>query len=555
MEMRILTLVSLMNGFLHSTNFVNFCDESEDEEEKDRQQDFSVLFCQALGVVAPRCRVRKLVYKLKDIDGNYLPGVLTFLQEIRFLEEISVDGDANGSQGSVQKLADILEALAMNTFIKLRTIRLNSFYGKVHDQGDKIYNALRRLQSLQSLDLRCVQDSVANVIYFALICHSNIETVSVHDENRAVGCTETLIAMLASLPKLKHFEGSPRTNTFFQNLSYAANKLTSLTLTGEKTGVDVWASLLHNTRDLKNLSIVSGSVSAREFRTAFSGACSLENLKVHTIDDGTVLRCPQLRTLFCCEYEGELLTLLTQCHMLEDLHIDFRLSDSIACHLFRALQSNKSLVQLSVDFASTSEETKDQLRKMLFTNKTLKKLCILGTHNVMPIFVEALESNSCALEALRFGGYAEPLPLLRALRNNSTLSSISFYAILSDQVWNLLKDVIHDNVHLRKIHMCNRLFSPGIEVDTIAAILNQNFTLTETRLENFRHYQAQIDFVCDLFNRRNRVKHMLAHKELTAETWSRMLYTLGSNPSALYLALRYFPFPDRHGERKAHCEP
>ena len=68
-------------------------------------------------------------------------------------------------------------------------------------------------------------------------------------------------------------------------------------------------------------------------------------------------------------------------------------------------------------------------------------------------------------------------------------------------------------------------------------------------------YQEKVNFVCDLLNRRNRVKHVLTHEELTAETWSIILSTIGSNPSALCLALQHFHFPDRHGKRKSYSGP
>ena len=548
MRSRILTFVSLMNGTLDSYHFVY----GDDEDEKGT---LSSWFCRALGDIAPSCRVRRLALDLDDIDQNHLHQVLMFLREARFLEEFLISDTTESTSASGRMIAEMLEALSNNTFIKLRFITVGHFK-ETHDQGDMVYYAFRRFGSLREVYIDSTSSAVATVICLALMCHPHLETVRVRGDE---SYTEALIGMLASLPKLKTVESDEMPPAIYQNFPFAVKNLTEAILSGGNN--DVLVRVLRNARGLKTLDLDSfddtGDV---QFGTALSALVSLESLTMQSVDVSHLLQCSQLKTLIYSDQyspgRGGLRTLLTQHPKLENLELDCPLSDARVCRLLGLIENNKNLTRLSYSSEeAVSEATKAQLRNTLRTKKNLKALQMTCDPGLVSVFADALQSDCCALESLYLEDHDVAPPILQALRNNSTLSTVSLDASFSSESWNLLKEMIHNNVHLKTLGIWCTGGPDSVNVDGLAAALNQNFTLTKIRLSNCGPVQAKVAFVCDLFSRRNRVKHMSMCGELTAETWPFMLHSLGSNASVLYLALSYFPFSDRQGKRKAQGEP
>lgn len=237
------------------------------------------------------------------------------------------------------------------------------------------------------------------------------------------------------------------------------------------------------------------------------------------------------------------------------------MSNEQAREMVQYLERNASIAHVSIPAHQQGATLHYQLKRTLQRNKTLKNLQIKFHPHLISVLAPLMKSNTCSLEYLCLDelGPGRPqlagLPdFLRSLFRNTTLRGLRLNfecraSLVTLKFWDTFLELIRHNTHLKELVLSLSYDSDDtpINADDLAIALNVNTTLTSVQVLHNGRPRPLLDFCCRLYTRRNRIQQMVKEKLVRDSLWPVVLEALTPNPSALFLTMRYLPWPADSG--------
>ena len=558
MQHEILKFVCVRNGSLILRDFLGkFYHRVEGTA---REKTLGVCFNLAAPRVAPH--VRKIVLDLSVLESTELHSFARLLETSPRLSDIELSTRGMSRLKQTERLATVLEGLSRNTSNRLVKISLK--LNTLPLLNNQIGESFQKLVHLKTLQLRKAHRDDFLRICQALTGHSNLE----YFDSGGHVCTNEF---LTSLPKLK------TTTTFGTPLSIRREHMPIQRLTNVQefafNVMDHLPDILRLAPNLVQLVMYTpwgtSIDQARAQWNSLADFAFLESLTIDNIEAEFVLKCSRLKHLSVTSHclpsnGGQLDIMLTQHPTLESL--EFRLANpfsppSIALvnEVLRLIETSHNItaLTLSCDDRTFDENNAKQLRRTLLGNRNLRTLSMPACPDCDRVLSNLLENNAVALEGLCLTCIAfDPTNILRAVRSNPVLAELTLNMSRIRDALNIkisrdfLGEISH-LVHLKKLSLDFSRCNSSVDPDELATALEGNKSLVSIKVKMSSQQDSKFDFCCRLFEHRNRVQQMVTQDAFPNSLWPILLEKLFPNPSSVFLAMTYVPFPTRIGKDRS----
>eukprot|EP00977_Amphora_coffeiformis_P003342 scaffold620_cov169-Amphora_coffeaeformis.AAC.12 len=522
--------------------------------------------------------LRRVTLRLYLLDRDPDNKISLLLERSYLLTQVTFYGYAQHHD----RMACALAALAKNQSQKqLRKLVFHEvrILNPTAEAARDIRSALIRLQSLREIQfINSTPDDALDDICEAITCHVGVESVSFR--RTPFKLTDTMERCLTSLPNLRSLE----TQLWTYLPEYVVNTLTRLVLDPSEGRGDNRSSrfFLRYAEKLKKLDLGNSDreVEALFLRADLSKLTQLESIKCGRLTVDYLSTWSQLKHLHCTvglPVGPSMEPLLGKHCSLKSLKLNLKVEAEIL-EILRLMETNESIEHLEIKKRSntgrtvgdsTSEDTVAQLRNTLRNNKTLSSLSFYIDADVVPVFASVLRSNDCVITSLSLGidrnasnrliptNVAE---LFYVLRDNTTLHSLSLdydKKRLPSPTWDAMVRAV-PVFQLRELKIrCYSSFMPLDQTEQLAEAFNQNTTLTTIEHVNWDTDSdiTMLKYISRLFSKRNRINAMSKKHQITPSILPLVLQSISSDPSALFLASEHVTWPETNLTGKRKAHP
>lgn len=534
----------------------------------------------------------------KNDSACVVQGLAHLLATSPLLSSIEWDGSEGDSPHILRRLAVLMEGLSRNHYNRLvKMTFIETYLGQ--EKGsfasrEGIIQALQQVDSLQEVSFYFCSMDLVQLVSQGLYQHEKLHTVrlvSRYNANDVVPFLQSLpnlqslhlnclsgclaLALPDIMPRLQHFSlqylDSRQDYVSVATALLRAQRLQGLQLHSfletEPTGIQ---------SDQQNQEIDQGQDKEESvLGRVLAELPRLESLSLSGIHDTlprSIIRCAHLKHLDISGLENDnqsqlvLMRSLLQTKkehqqaLLETISFG-QMSEDEWRETLERLENNSSVTSVCLRPPEIDAGLFYPLRRTLQSSQTLKKLQLRFHPRLVPVLMNLMENNTCtSLEHLCLD-QVEPdaaiffrLPaLLKSLLHNTTLQGLalnlnSHSPLVFEKLWESLLQLIRQNSHLRKLvlrSLSDKDDETPINTDELALALNENSTLTTVQILLGGRPRPPINFVCRLYNRRNRIQKMVRDKQISDALWPQVLESLVPNPSAIFLTMRYIPWPSR----------
>ena len=511
--------------------------------------------------------LRKVTLRLFLLDRDPETKISLLLEKSTLLTQVTFSGYAQYHD----RMACALTALAKNK--SHQQLRKLIFHGvrilnPTAAAARDIRSALIRLQSLREIQfINSTPDDALDDICEAVTNHIGLESVSFR--RTPFKLTKTMERCLTSLPNLRALE----TQLWTHLPEIAVNTLTKLVLDPSEGRGDNRTSrfFLRHAEKLKELDLGKSNreVEPLFLRADLSKLTQLESIKCGRLTVDFLSQWSQLKYLHCSvglPAGPSMEPLLGQHCSLKSLKLNLNVEVEVL-EILRLIETNATVEHLEIKKHcsrgrpvgdSTSEDTLAQLRNTLKNNKTLSSLSFYIDANIVPVFASVLKSNDCSLTSLSLeidlNGSSGLIPagvaeLFEVLRDNTTLHSFSLdynKKRLPAPTWEAMVCAV-PVFHLRELKVRSySTWTPIDQIERMAEAFNQNTTLTTIEYAHWdtASESTMLEYICRLFSKRNRINAMGKMLEITPSILPWLFQSISSDPSALFLATEHVTLPE-----------
>ena len=251
-------------------------------------------------------------------------------------------------------------------------------------------------------------------------------------------------------------------------------------------------------------------------------------------------------------------TILVHLTSLEQLNLLFQ----ITCQSLRSIHHNKTITKLMTEgFRSPPGDVARELKNLFTANKTPESFRIVcdkdpsGQRSAAKTLANVISDDKCTLQEICIKSkrlsHELHLSLFEAIQTSKTLTTLwlPYNGLLTTEFWDMLRAVILENKTLTRLWLgLLDLSDTDNRLDEFATALCQNHVLTEVVVGNRWSVASTVG---RLFCRRNQIRKMVKHNLVPEAIWAPMIHSLAPNPSAIFLAMQYFPC--REDYAKQNC--